>query len=252
MAKQTRFIWELRVAAVLIGASVGLYGLLFACFHDLRHIWLWALTSLAFLPLSVLVVTVFVDRLLSYRDRALRMDKLNMLIGAFFSTLGTSLLGRFAAWDPAVGELQAAFGRPEAWGPSFDERKARAQAARHSAELAPSREELAELRALLTARADFLIRLLENPNLSQHEEFSDLLRAVLHLAEELANRSDLSAIPDSDLRHLAADARRAYSLLVTEWVMYVAYLKDHFPYLFSLAVRLNPMDAAATPVVGKD
>lgn len=252
MVKQTRIFWELRVAAVLIGASALLYAILFACFRDLRHIWLWALTSLAFLPLSVLVVTVFVDRLLSYRDRALRMDKLNMLIGAFFSTIGTSLLARFAAWDPAVGELQAAFGHPDAWKAPFDERKARSQAARHAVDLTPSREELAALKSALAAKGDLLIRLLENPSLSQHEEFTDLLRAVLHLTEELANRADLAAIPDADLRHLGADARRAYILLVVEWVIYAAYLKDHFPYLFSLAVRLNPLDPAASAVVRQD
>ena len=249
MGRQTRLFWELRAAGVLIGASLVLHAILYACFRDLSHIGLWVLTDLAFLPLSVLVVTVFFDRLLSDRDKTHRMDKLNMLIGAFFSTVGTSLLGRFAAWDPALVELQESFGRPGTWGPAFDERKARAQAARHAVELAPSRETLEEVKRLLEAKSDFLIRLLENPNLAEQGKFTDLLRAVLHFSEELANRPDLSAIPESDLKHLAGDARRAYNLLVVEWVIYVAYLRDHYPYLFSLAVRLNPLDPTASVLV---
>ena len=42
---------------------------------------------------------------------------------------------------------------------------------------------------------------------------------------------------------------RAYGLLVREWVMYMAYLKANYPYLFSLAARTNPFDRNATPEV---
>jgi hypothetical protein len=38
-------------------------------------------------------------------------------------------------------------------------------------------------------------------------------------------------------------------LLVLEWVSYMRYLKEHYPYLFSLAMRTNPFDAEASPVV---
>ena len=33
--------------------------------------------------------------------------------------------------------------------------------------------------------------------------------------------------------------------LVSTWVLYLAHLKTEFPYLFSLAVRTNPLDASA-------
>jgi hypothetical protein len=36
---------------------------------------------------------------------------------------------------------------------------------------------------------------------------------------------------------------------VREWVVYMKYLKGSYPYLFSLAVRTNPLDRTATPVV---
>jgi hypothetical protein len=40
-----------------------------------------------------------------------------------------------------------------------------------------------------------------------------------------------------------------YSRLVPEWMSYMEYLKGHYPYLFSLALRSNPFDPAASVIV---
>jgi hypothetical protein len=42
---------------------------------------------------------------------------------------------------------------------------------------------------------------------------------------------------------------RVYRLLITEWLTYMQYLKKHYPYLFSLAMRKNPFDRNASVVV---
>lgn len=50
-------------------------------------------------------------------------------------------------------------------------------------------------------------------------------------------------------RHLAGDVDRVYGLLARFWLEYMRYLKGNYPYLFSLAVRTNPFDECASPVV---
>ena len=45
-----RISWELKFALSLVAAFVALNLLLYACYRDLGHIFLWNLTSLAFLP----------------------------------------------------------------------------------------------------------------------------------------------------------------------------------------------------------
>jgi len=79
--------------------------------------------------------------------------------------------------------------------------------------------------------------------------FTDLLRAVFHLTEELERREDVSRLPDTDYAHIAGDIKRAYIIIVREWLDYVKYLKEKYPYLFSLAMRTNPFDQTATPFV---
>jgi hypothetical protein len=90
---------------------------------------------------------------------------------------------------------------------------------------------------------------MENPNLLEHERFTELLLAVFHITDELVAREDFDRLPATDLAHLGGDAQRAYSRLIVEWVLYLEYLQKAYPYLFSLAIRENPLDAAASPVV---
>jgi hypothetical protein len=48
--------------------------------------------DLAFLPLEVLLVVVIIERLLARREMQAKLEKLNMVVGAFFSELGNYLL----------------------------------------------------------------------------------------------------------------------------------------------------------------
>jgi hypothetical protein len=243
-----KIAWELRIVLILLSTTVILNLVHFLLFHDLHHIWLWSLTDLAFLPISVLFVTLVIDRLLSARETALRLDKMNMLIGAFFSSVGTELLARFTGWDTDAQFLRDHFGSRDSWR-TLNVRGIERALGQHSFDVSIDRLGLQNLREFMDQKQDFLMRLLENPNLLEHENFTNLLRAVFHFSEELSHRSDIASTPDSDLHHLSGDVKRAYVLLVREWAVYMLYLKDSYPYLFSLAVRTNPFDRTATPVV---
>ena len=52
-----------------------------------------------------------------------------------------------------------------------------------------------------------MLSLLENPNLLEHDSFTDLLLAIFHLSEELAARDTLVGLPQSDYEHLAGDIK---------------------------------------------
>ncbi len=58
-------------------------------------------------------------------------------------------------------------------------------------------------------------------------------------------------IPDADSKHLAGDMERVYQMLMGEWLDYMKHLKDNYPFLFSLAIRTNPFDTEASPIVNE-
>jgi hypothetical protein len=56
-----RLSWEIKFGMFLIGLSAILYTVHFLVFNNPDHIYIWSLTSLAFLPISVLFVTLIIN-----------------------------------------------------------------------------------------------------------------------------------------------------------------------------------------------
>ena len=100
-----------------------------------------------------------------------------------------------------------------------------------------ARIELEDFRKFMIDHEEFLLRMVENPMVFEHESFTDLILALSHLTEELKARGDLSTLPPSDKSHLNTDIQRAYTQLIHEWIKYMEYLKIHYLYLFNLAAE---------------
>jgi voltage-gated potassium channel len=198
----------------------------------------------SFVGLVVNSIETFFNR----REREERLNKLNLLIGAFFSEVGMKLLVRFSRLDPEIEEIRHDLIVTGEW---TDAAFRRMNASLHSRQyrIDMERADLKELREFLFQRRDFLLRLLENPMVFEQEEFTEALRALFHLAEELGYRGAIEDLPETDLEHLANDMKRSYRLVAMEWLDYMQYLKESYPYLFSLAMRTNPFDTFASPVV---
>ncbi|MPM05339.1 hypothetical protein SDC9_51627 [bioreactor metagenome] len=118
--------------------------------------------------------------------------------------------------------------------------RASASAGNHSANISCAADDLIGLKVMLTEKRYFVLRLLENPNLLEHERITDMLWAILHLTDELSSREDILSLPSTDLRHLEIDVKRAYQATVLLWTNYMYHLKTNYPYLFSLELRKNP------------
>ena len=82
---------------LLILLSILFYSLHYAIFRDLHHIFLYLIGDIAFVFIEVLIVTLILHHILSEREKQAMLKKLNMVIGAFFSEVGTPLLKFFFA-----------------------------------------------------------------------------------------------------------------------------------------------------------
>lgn len=235
------------VIALLI-VSFLLYILHFLIFNDIHHIWIYFLGELAFLPIEVLLVTLVLDRLIELRDRTSREEKRHMIIGTFFSTMGTYLLACFSDSDPGMEKLKSTLHISEAWTEGEFERVSDILS-RYPCDTSIRSIDLPVLKSFLATKEEFMVRLLENPFLIEHDQFSELLLTTFHLTQELDNRKDLSVLPENDLNHLRGDICRVYGHLIIQWLGYVRHLKQQYPYLFSLAMRTNPFDEKASPVI---
>lgn len=251
-----RLSWNVKFALSLSAATLALVGVNYVLFHHVKLVaWgdtfgFYALLDLALVPVQVLVTTLFINQILERRQRAEMMQKLHMVIGAFFSEVGYSLLRGIAALDRGCA-VREHFIVKQGWD---DARFAQARAAvkRYEYAVHATPDDLRLLRDLLVDKKTFLLGLLQNQSLLEHESFTDMLWAVTHLAEELEYRWDFDNLPKSDRLHLDLDIKRAYGALAVEWLSHMRHLKEQYPYLFSLAVRTNPLDPGATVTVNDD
>lgn len=243
-----RISWEMKLGIFLVVASAAVYTIKFLVLGDPENTYYYVFNALGFLPINVLLVTLVLNTLLSIRSKREKLEKLNMVIGTFFSELGTGLLTVLSDHDPGLDTIKQELIVRQDWSAADFARVGECMK-KYRFRVDITDLDLVPLRDYLVKRRNFLLRLLENPVLLEHESFTELLRAVFHLTEELERRGDMQGLPPSDLTHLAGDMERVYGLLALRWTDYMQYLKNNYPYLFSLAMRTNPFDEQASPVV---
>ena len=245
-----RINWQVILGLALLALSALFYGLHYLIFRDPHHIFIYMMGDIGFVFVEVLMVTLIIHRVLDAREKKARLIKLNMVIGAFFSEVGEDLLRTLSEHDPIIDNIQQEF-RSENESVMKQLEAMRQCLSTHDHKIETSKLDMEQLKAFLIEKRNFLLRLLENPNLLEHESFTDVLWAVFHLTEELHARKDMRSLPDTDVAHLDGDVQRVYDRLSNQWLEYMEHLRLSYPYLFSLAMRINPFDRNASAVVEK-
>lgn len=194
------------------------------------------------------ILAAAVEMFLGRREKRVRGEKLDMIIGLFFSQLGSTLVRRLIRADAGIDFLRGNLDVSMRW-TRENFRKADAILRAYPYDLDMAAIDLPALHDLLSKNSEFLVRLLENPNILEHESFTSLLQAVFHLKEELAHRRDLANLPPADIEHLRVDVRRIYSRILVQWLHYLDHIKVNFPYFFSFQCRVTPFLATEDATV---
>lgn len=243
--KKSKRDQRILLGVMLILLSVFCYAVHFVIFRDAHHIFIYLVGDVAFVFIEVLLVTLIIHQLLSDREKRAIMQKLNMVIGAFITRMGADLLKYLSGFDVNNNKVAKHLVVEQGWSLAHF-LKIREVMESHDYQINISTGDLKGLKYLLVEHSDFVLRLLENQTLLEHESFTELLWAVSHLSEELSHRINLESLTEKDGEHLAGDIKRAYRILMREWLSYMEHLKNEYPYLFSLALRTNPFDSEAS------
>ncbi|KUL05103.1 MAG: hypothetical protein XE10_0261 [Methanoculleus marisnigri] len=111
--------WEVRLGIVLIAFAAAVYTAKYLLLGDPVNTYQYIFNALGFLPINVLLVTLILNQLLSIRAKRERLEKLNMVIGTFFSEVGTGLLTFLSDHDPRLPEVQQDLVVTDAWTPEI-------------------------------------------------------------------------------------------------------------------------------------
>ncbi|MFB3895316.1 MAG: hypothetical protein ACE14V_03335 [bacterium] len=241
-----KFNWQIVVGLSLVILS-GLFYLVDYLIYK-EQFYIYFISDIAFLPVQVLLVTLIVNELMKMRERRALLKKMNMVIGSFFSEVGLYLFKSFRAYDINYEAIQKCVLVKKDW-TEKEFSAAKKQLLMLAIKIDSRNGDLETMKQFLTTKRGFLLGLLQNQNLLEHESFTELLWAVFHLTEELSYRTHFTDLPKSDYDHLSTDIKRAYIQLLLEWLGYMQHLQNQYPYLFSLAIRTNPFDPHASVII---
>lgn len=235
------------IAAILVILSVATYVVHYLIFHDAHHILIYLVGDLAFLPLEVLLVGIVVERIMTKREVDEKISKLNMVVGTFFAEVGHHLSAVLLNASSDRENIIANFDITPAW-KKQDYNRARNYAQKDTSVDFPNID-LDALKSFLLSKRQFLLVLIENPNLLEHERFTDLLLSTFHLTEELESRPSLHDLPVRDMQHLDVDIKRAFKHLVVEWLDYMQHVQSDYPFLYSHYLRTHPFQARPSAII---
>jgi len=237
--------WQIVLGIFLIILSIIVYCVHYLIFRDAHHIFIYLIGDIAFVFFEILLVTLVIHSLLNKKELQEKLEKLNMLIGVFFSVVGIKLLTIFSDADPNLNNIKELLIINQNWSKNrFNIIKNQLKNKKYKVDI--DKIDVNNLKKFVLSQGDFLTRLLENPVLYEHESFTELLRTVFHLYEELEHRKNIKKLIETDENHIKIDIERCYKHLVIQWLNYMQHLKNNYPYLFSLSMRTNPFDSNAS------
>ncbi|MCB4791456.1 MAG: hypothetical protein LHV68_06165 [Elusimicrobia bacterium] len=232
--------WKVVAGAVMIVLAAAFYILHYMIFRDLHHIFLYLITDIGFVFIEVLLITLVIHQLFSEWEKTSQLKKLNMVIEVFFSEFGKHLLVYLSNHDKNLKNVQDLMIDKNNTC-SMDFKCAFDAVKSYKSDIDMNKIDLQKLAKFLTEKRPFLIGMLQNPNLLEHETFTETIMAIFHITEELAARN-LSKMSSEDLDHTKVDIERAYNKLTHQWLLYMQHTEKHFPYFFLFAMKTNPFD----------
>lgn len=220
-------------------SSIIVYVLEVLLFHNSHETVFLIFQDVAFLPVEVILVSFILEKYLKRRETQEKFRKMQIVISAFYMDVGTPLIENFSRFNTNFQILKEEFAVEE---DLIDNEKEKIFKLVNDFDYAIDSRvgDLVDLKNFLKTKKKYILGMFENPNLLEHDYFTDMLWSVYHVLDELENRDTLIGLPVNDMDHLSLDIKRAYQLVVKEWVKYMIHLKNEYPYLFSLAIRKNP------------
>lgn len=218
--------------------SAAIYYVQYLIFHQTENTIFYLLQDLAFVPIQVVMVTLIINRFLNVMETRKKIKKINVIISTFFVEAGISVISTISQFNRNNDEFCTHIKINEMNMKNDYKLKKSVQEFKFDIYADPAK--LSELYSILRKYKDYTLNMLANPNLLEHDSFTDMLWAVFHVADELQTRGDFDSLDKNDIDHLSNDILRAYKAIVVEWINYMSYLHDEYPFLYALAIKKNP------------
>jgi hypothetical protein len=161
--------WRVRLGIILIILAAILYITNFLLFRDLHDTLFYLDIDLAFIPIEALIIVLVLEWIIGEREKRNLLQKMNMVIGSFFSEVGTELLAGISEFDSKTEKIRKKLIMTDEWTKKdFLEASNRIKNYNFHVYIGGNNPDsihyLQELKVFLVKNREFMLRLLANPN----------------------------------------------------------------------------------------
>ncbi len=226
------------LVVILTISSIAIYFIQYHVFNRASETLFYLFQDLAFIPIQVLIVTLIINRFINILEKRKKQKKINVIISSFFIDAGINILMTLSQFNQNHNKVCGIIRIDEMLSNKESVVKKEVNEFKYHFYADPNK--LEELDIIMTENKGLLLNLLGNSNLLEHDSFTDMLWAVFHVGDELRARGDVQKLAQLDIDHLSIDLLRAYSAMIMEWISYIIYLRDEYPFLYAAAIKKNP------------
>ena len=164
------------ISFILIALSSIMFFIHYLIFGQALNTAYYSLMNLCFIPINSLVVTIMLEKLIDYRSKKDRIEKINMLVGIFFTEVGGKLMHFIIDADKDAKNYITNF---------EDLNKIKKCLYEYNYKVDMKYIDLCAIKNILVEHNNLFVTLISNESILQHQIFTDLLMSVIHLRDEI-------------------------------------------------------------------
>ncbi|MGL4991966.1 MAG: hypothetical protein ACRC57_12535 [Sarcina sp.] len=225
----------------IVAITICFYAIYYLVLHNKDDIITSIMDNLISVPFNVLVTGILFDYILNRKTRKIEEEKIDMVIGIFYTEVGNDLLKMMVKADECIEMVRDDLLVTYDWNEENYENAIKTlDEMDYCVDI--DKIDVNEMKLFLDKSTPLIIDLLSGNVLKNKIDFTEIVVSVFHLRCECNERMSGSELEQYEKEHLIDDIEVAYKLLAKKWYQYMYILQNEHPQLFVKALINSPFD----------
>lgn len=225
----------------IVAITVCFYAIYYLLLHNKDDIITSIMDNIISVPFNVLITGILFDYILNRKTRKIEEEKIDMVIGIFYTEVGNELLKMMTKADECIELVRSDLLATYDWEEENYENAIKIlDQMDYCVDI--DKIDISEMKLLLDKSTPLIIDLLSGNVLKNKIDFTEIVVSVFHLRCEFNERIIQDELEEYEKEHLIDDIEVAYKLLAKRWYQYIYILQKEHPQLFVKALINSPFD----------
>lgn len=220
--------------------STIIYFFHYIIFGDLRQTLSGIILSLGYVPIGIIYQELIVDKILDKKQKLNSIEKINVIIGAFYNEVGNSLINILSKGDKKIDIVREEINVNSNWSNEKFQNLIELLKV-NTCEIDINKIDIRKIVKLLNHKDTLIINLMINQNIKEYKGFIQLLIVLIYLRDQLQFVTSMESVDDFKYKTIKEEVCKSYNILLIQWVLYIKELKDIDYDLFLKVINNSPL-----------